>query len=196
MSRMDQALCLVLTLSSKQPRKSGLIPILFMRTWRHQEPTVLVEVHTAYQWKSQIVNTDVLDTKAPKKPLRCITQCANWTPLTTLLGVDILNSLFHLHWEGENSRAGLPLAEYKLVVMLRKVCLDSDISAWNFACRKGTVDSLPGFYDKTRNYCYRWDVDRLNWCMEVVKTAWEIWIWEDSFKRLKWQVSLMMRCEQ
>lgn len=109
MSRMDQALCLVLTLSSKQYRKQGLIPVLFMRTPRCQESTVLVEVHTACQWKSQIVNTDVLDTKAPKKPLHCTTQYANLTPLTTLLGMGILYSLFHLCWEGESSRAGLLL---------------------------------------------------------------------------------------
>lgn len=89
MSRMDQALCLVLTLSSKQSRKQGLIPTLFMRTPGCQESTVLVEVHTACQWKSQTVNTDVLDTKAPKKPLHCTTQYVNLTPLTTLLGMGI-----------------------------------------------------------------------------------------------------------
>ena len=75
------------------------------------------------------MNTDVLDTKAPKKSLHCTTQYANLTPLTTLSGMGILYPLFHLCWEGESSRAGLPLAEYKLVVMLRKVCLESDISA-------------------------------------------------------------------
>ena len=49
--------------------------------------------------------------QSPKKPLHCATQYANLTPLTTLLGMGILYSLFHFHWEGESSRASLPLAE-------------------------------------------------------------------------------------
>lgn len=73
---MDQALYLTLTLSSQQPFRADIAPILFMRTPRHQEPEVLVEVHTARKWKSEIANRDIFDTKVLEQPLHCTTQYA------------------------------------------------------------------------------------------------------------------------